>query len=407
MSASGNDTTSGSYRIEPLKGAENYISWRIQIADVLNDLGLWEYVDETSTEPADATLALVWRKNDRKVLTVIRLWVTSEMMTYVLSATTSKAAYDALANVFNVQGGLAKVLARRKFLRYQIEEGASMEEEIRKIRKLKEELVLLGQTITDDEFSLTILTALPPTWDPFISSVGAVTVSSDLIGRILQEDTRRRERPSSDTSLVTTSRAVNQRGRRSKFRKGVYCHNCGREGHIRPECRSPKDNANAGQSRAHVVEEEPPAVPDEEYCFVTEDNLSFSLTSKGEVWLGDTASQSHIMRDKSLFTDYIDTPHGTIKGAGTCPALGKGTAQIVFITKTGRISIVLRDAIYAPEMPYNLISLGRLTSAGLSYMGSGDHLRILHGNRVIGVGAKHGNLYRITVAPRAIKALAI
>lgn len=105
-------SNSGSYRIEPLKGAKNYISWHVQIFDILNDLGLWNYVDGTILMPTnDLDATLKWHKKDWKALIAIHLWITPTMMTYVLSATTSKGAYDALANMFNVQGALAKVLA--------------------------------------------------------------------------------------------------------------------------------------------------------------------------------------------------------------------------------------------------------------------------------------------------------
>ena len=112
------DATSGSYRIEPLKGPENYFTWRVQLMDILYDLSLWEYVAGTLTMPADPAQQEAWKKSDRKALTVIRLRVAPAMMTHVLSATTSKDAWDALSNVFNVQGPLTKVIARRKFLRY-------------------------------------------------------------------------------------------------------------------------------------------------------------------------------------------------------------------------------------------------------------------------------------------------
>lgn len=305
------------------------------------------------------------------------------MMTYVLSSTTSKGAYDALANVFNVQGALAKVLARRKFLRYEIEEGANMEEEVRTIRQLKEELTLLGTVIPDDEFSLTLLTALPPSWDPFISSIGAVPGSTDLIGRVIQEDGRRKDRSSTTTSLyVQGGNKKKSYPNKSKFKKGVFCHHCGKEGHLKPDCRSLKrEESSAHKSSqktsnaAHVVEDG--AAVEDEVAFVVEDEATMALLVKGDVWLGDNCTQSHIVRDRSLFVDYSDTPGASVTGAGTCPALGRGTVKINFKTKNGLTPITLKDTIYAPEMPYNLISLGRLTSAGLSYTGSGDYLRIV------------------------------
>jgi Domain of unknown function (DUF4219) len=40
-------STTNVYRIEPLKGAENYAVWKIKMMDILTDQGLWEYVSGT------------------------------------------------------------------------------------------------------------------------------------------------------------------------------------------------------------------------------------------------------------------------------------------------------------------------------------------------------------------------
>ena len=104
------------------------------------------------------------------------------------------------------------------------------------------------------------------------------------------------------------------------------------------------------------------------------------------------------MRDRSLFTEYADTPNSSIQGAGTCPALGRGTVKVLFVNDTGtRIPVTLQDAIHAPAMPYNLVSLGRLTTAALSYSGHGDDLKVLDCDRVIGIGHKTGGLYRMAI----------
>lgn len=404
--------TSGSYRIESLKGAENYITWRVQLEDILSDLGLWEYTSGGTLRPADAAQAVDWAKKDRKALTTIRLRVSNAMMTHVISATTSKDAFDALSNVFNTEGTIARVTLRRRLFRYTMEEGADMDEEIRKIKGLWQELVLMtsntpavnvttASIYTDNELAMIILTALPASWDPFVSSMGADAnlKSSDLIGRILQEDSRRKDRATTDTSLVTTGPRM-----KSKFRAGVFCHACGKEGHIRPECRSSsnkgrdiRDNRDKRNTRAHIAEHDDESDEPDEFVFhVTDEGLESYVTTE-DLWLGDTGSQSHIVRDRSLFTRYTEAP-GNIQGAGNCPSLGRGDVRIYFNTKSGRVPITLKDAIHAPSMKYNLISLGRLTSAGLSYEGIGDTLTIKHGAKTIGHGRKSGYLYRISVS---------
>lgn len=129
---------SGSYRIKPLKGADNYSVWHIQVEDILTNHSLWGYTDETIPcpipTPADAhqtTPAIdTWKKNDRKALTIIHLRVSALMITYVTGCTTSRAAWEALKNVFDVQGPMSTIIVRRQLMKFAVAEGADIEKQI-------------------------------------------------------------------------------------------------------------------------------------------------------------------------------------------------------------------------------------------------------------------------------------
>src|ERR1700678_1726539 len=101
------------YRIEPLKGAENYAVWKIKMMDILTDQGLWDYVTETA--PTDPDLLSAWNKKDRTALSTIRLRIADKLLVYVASAKTAKAAWEALKNLLETQGALGIVLARNYF----------------------------------------------------------------------------------------------------------------------------------------------------------------------------------------------------------------------------------------------------------------------------------------------------
>ncbi|KAJ3473639.1 hypothetical protein NLI96_g12899 [Meripilus lineatus] len=398
-----------SYRIKALDGSDTYPIWRVQMQDILTDMNLWDYVTGTQKQPTEAAGRTSWTTSDRKALTAIRLRIAGTMMTYVMNATTSKQAWDSLSEMFHVQGPIAQILARRKLLRYMIDEGAQMEEEIRKMRGWKEQLSLLNHQIDDKEFALTILTALPESWDSFIGSIDASDLkSTTIIGRILAEDARRKSRTSGTTALVATTKPSHQGNRpsgsgsgsksnqfrsnrgKSKFRPGVYCHHCKKEGHIRPECRglmrSNQSNQPKDSSQSHIATDE--------YAFATLQ----SIDSATDLWIGDSGTQSHICKHRELFETYTPTPNRFIKGAGRCPSLGRGTVRISFIVDGKHIPITLLDVIHAPEMPQNLISFGRLTNAGLSWYGIDDEVTVCSRDKIIARGHKIGNLYAMDVA---------
>ena len=403
---------SNAYRIEPLKGVENWLSWQVQMQDILTDVALLDYVLGKVKKPTEAEASAKWEKNDRKALTAIRLRVSSAVITHILSSKTAKDAWDTLKTIYNNTGVLAKVLARRKFLRHEMGEGGDMEEEIRKMRGLKEEMTLLGIEVEDREFSFTILTALPPSWDQFISAVGTnVPDSADLIGRIVQESSRRRER-NTETALVAKSGK-----KKPKFRKGVFCHGCGKEGHIRPECKDNDQHEHGSgcsgkssgkkKSRANVATNGNDSSDD--YVFLTIDTPVITpeiaaLVAKGETWLADTACQRHVVRDRSLFITYSATP-SELSGVGRSTAIGCGDVRVHFVVDGKRCSVVLKDALHALSMDYNLISLGRLTDSPVTYKGAGDYIYFLDGDRTFAKGRKIQHLYHMAVKRPTVQTL--
>ena len=253
------DTQVPSYRIEHLKSAENYPTWSVQIKDILTEAGLFDIVSGVTPRPAlqtdngDNSVAVnSWDAKDRKALMNIRTRVSSAMISYVINAITSKQAWDSLKSVFDVQGPVAVILERRRFFRYAIPEGADIEEHVRALRTCSEKLALLQDPISDRDFTLVLLTALPESWDSFVATIDVnSTKSIDLTGRILQEDARRRSR--SGTQAFPTFQGNYPGGgppgppgqpARRFDRSTVICHRCGKKGHIAPECRSKPKGKN-------------------------------------------------------------------------------------------------------------------------------------------------------------------
>ena len=87
--------SSNVYWIEPLKGVDNYMVWKIKMMDILTDQGLWEYLDP-GMAPSDTNQKPAWEKKDRMALLTIRLRVADKLLVYVASSKSSKEAWDSL-----------------------------------------------------------------------------------------------------------------------------------------------------------------------------------------------------------------------------------------------------------------------------------------------------------------------
>lgn len=223
--------TYSAYRIEHLLGEGNYSTWVTKMTDILTNLSLYEYPTGEIPRPAgdtDTPAILAWIKNDRQALSAIRLRVADSPMVYISTSTTSKQAWDTLSDMFAPKGAIAIVLLRRKLMRAQCEQGSSIEEHIRDLTSLRQKLAALNSKLTEAEFSITLLTSLPDSWDSFIQGIDTTTLdnSTKLIARILEQDRRLEAKPNADeVALTSTSRS-----------NDITCYHCGRKGHIKSEC---------------------------------------------------------------------------------------------------------------------------------------------------------------------------
>ncbi|GLB40106.1 hypothetical protein LshimejAT787_0706160 [Lyophyllum shimeji] len=224
------------YKIDALQGEQDYGVWKIKMADILTDSGLLEYVEgiikpPNKDDPLYSYLGVEGSTSPYRDSPA--RW--ERPFVYVRGTKRSKDAWDALKNVYEVQGSLGIVLLRRRFYGTRCEEGADIEEHIRTLRGWQEELASLGKAMSEEDFSYAILTSLPDSWDSFIRGIDTTSLDNShrLIARILEEDRRLRNR-NGDTALA------------AKYNPNVSCYNCGKKGHVASNCKKQKNGGGSG-----------------------------------------------------------------------------------------------------------------------------------------------------------------
>jgi hypothetical protein len=260
-----------------------------------------------------------------------------------------------------------------------------------------------------------LLTSLPESWNAFISSIDTTALkdSFKLIARVLQEDSRIKEKEGSSQSTALAAKSGKKSN--SKFNPRVTCYGCGKVGHIKADCRSSgkkNNNRNRGSQQSndntHANVSGKSEDSDQDYAFFTgnpgaDSSSQVLATLSRNSWLGDSACQRHVVLNKEDFIDYVETPGHTVVGIGNSPGLGKGTVKINLMEGGKPTQITLTDAIHCPAAPFNLISLGRMTASKRRINLEGNLMQIITPNgRQIGHGTKIANLYHLDVTVTGI-----
>jgi hypothetical protein len=151
---------------------------------VFRDLGLDKYIakDEKApglADPAKPTADELdaqkkWTDGDGKARTWIELSIGNAEMIHISGATTAAEMWEQLCMVKESKGRLGVLATRRALYRATAEEGFDMVEHVSKLRKLQEELHIMNNLVSDEDFVMILITSLPESWDNY-TVVSALT----------------------------------------------------------------------------------------------------------------------------------------------------------------------------------------------------------------------------------------
>lgn len=344
-------TSSGSYRMEMLK-ASNWMPWKRRMLAVLRDLGLEKYIAKDASMPESATpnaptteeieAQRRWREGDAKARTRIELAIGDSEMIHISGAMTAREMWDQLTMVKESKGKLGMLATRRALYRASAEEGFDMVEHISKLRKLQEELHLMDNLVSDEDFLMILVTSLPESWDTYTSSfLGSsgnkpTLKSHELVAMLLEEDRRRRGKAGESGNVTLQARGQNKSGHaKSGGDTATECYDCHKKGHMAKDCWS-KGGGREGQGpkgrrgpnrghRSNQASETNDALADTSYMAM--ETHEFSKYD----WLLDSGTTSHICNNREAFQDYTPITNVDVKGiGGETKAPGRGTAIVNF-----------------------------------------------------------------------------
>lgn len=166
-----------SFKIEKLRDASNFSTWKFQIKLTLAASEVIEIVDGTTVKPEDNFGN--WEKMDVRARRIIGTTVCANVITHIKNCKTSKEMFDKLCSVYEQKNETSILMLNQKFFTIMKEASENMVSYIARVEELVHQLKEMDQEISDEMVIAKIIMALPEDYNAF-SSAWESTAKADI-----------------------------------------------------------------------------------------------------------------------------------------------------------------------------------------------------------------------------------
>ena len=408
-----------SVSVIPLNGT-NYPTWKVQCKMALMKDGLWGIVSGTETAPEGGDGRAKFQSRHDRALVIIVLSLDPSLL-YLLGEPKSPVdVWKTLSGQFQKKTWANQLALRRKLHLVRLREEQSVQEHVKNMTEIFNELAIIGDTISDEDRAIYLLASLPETFSMLVTALEAnneVPKMETVVERLLHEEHKQKEK------LGATAGSGNEEAMTAKQKKklGLRCYHCNRLGHIKRNCRELQSNNSHSRPKQqldhqkqgvnpHKVNYMETCRPDDstdgkepEAGLVVDHVLSTAAKSSTScTWIIDSGASSHMCNNRKLFVKLYPLEHPVEVKLGDgreLMATAQGVVRLRMKSGSDRSrKCSLHDVLYVPELSYNLISVLKAAERGNTVKIS-DFGCIIRDNQQkdIGIGTKQEGLYRVHI----------
>jgi hypothetical protein len=348
-------------------------------------------------EPTD------WDSIQRRTKAYLRLYMTQE----VHSLIASDHDYPFFHQKWNILkatygGAFGGTTVFNKWIQLtqaRLDESQPMTQQLAKINEARVSLTNASMGISDTQYSLILLNALPSSYEHMASTILAAGPATSLefneiIARIISEEGRR---ATPSPSLNAAKSAPIKYSGKKRDHSGLTCHYCNKQGHIKPDCRKKKkdeekkkkENATPNKAaNAHVAVPSTAKIAEID----SSNEISVSLYAVARTrWMMDSGATHHITPHRSDFTDYTPA-RGSVRlgDKSTADQMGIGTATLINPNKE-RIS--LSNVLHVPSVHTRFLSTGAICDKNAEITFTKEGFKINLDQKCVASGYHDNKLY--------------
>jgi hypothetical protein len=385
--------------VVPLNGS-NYPTWKVQCRMALMKDGLWSIVEGTEEPPAadNAELTAKFAARRDRALAIIVLAVDPLLLYLLGDPDDPVTVWNKLSSQFQKKSWANKLELRKKLYSLRLKEGDSVQEHIRKMTVLFEELAVVGDAISEEDRVVHLLASLPESFNMLVTALEANSTVPDLevvIDRLLHEEKKlqvKEPNPSKALPLISTPKKIPK------------CFHCGKPGHFKRDCRKlivgkerakDKSKGRSGQVKANKASANQQSDSETDALVV---EAALCGDDNAEEWIVDSGATCHMCRDKKLFIDLHPLGKETNVSVGDGHKLnvaGQGAVLMSMNLPDGKTrKCRLKDVLYVPSLSYNLMSVSKAAENGKVTQFDENGCRILdRKGDLLALAQQRGSLY--------------
>ena len=280
------------------------------------------------------------------------------------------AVWEELEKEYGKPTMLGAFTLYKELMRFTFTNSDTLRAQMDRFQRLRLELANAGITIEEWQIALTILFALPDSFENFRTMICGqneikTLTTSSFLNKMYEEEDRRGERATPRANFASRSGAKPAQKRKGK------CNYCNTEGHWAAECKkkqkdegsgSNTPNNKSGRSKGKKAGKKhwkkkgsKAAVATTAFAFAA--GLSGTKMSMTDIeYLVDSGCSEHMTNCRTDFTSYQAFPQ--VRDVGTaiadCPmkAVGSGTCTFEYMFKGEKRSLQIHRVLHVPELAH-------------------------------------------------------
>ena len=352
-----------------------------------------------------------WAQVHRRAKAYLRLYIESHIYSQIASEMdypTFKDKWNVLKRLYGGAAGSTAIFNTWiELIQARLDDSAPLATQLAKLNETRVTLANANMGVTDLQYSLILLNALPASYEVVTTTILANASPSSLdyceiTACILNEEGRRAGASGSSLNAACTAPIKSKDKGKGRDHSNLTCHYFQKKGHIKPDCRKKKkDEAEQKKKEGNKAANSHQLVPttasikevDEELVESFDNNtISVALyAASRDRWMMDSGATHHITPHRSDFSDY--TPcRGTVRLGDESTISQVGVGSVVFTTSQGT-TITLSNVLHLPEVKTHFMLTRALAQKGAEVLFDSGSFKISVKQKCVATGYLEAKLY--------------